>query len=237
VSYINPKKFDLGAESQDEAMVSTESLERRSAQVQQQLDAMSPSDTPQRCRLEHQLAGIFVELEWPLQAWMAGFPLVAIYLQRQSWEEAVSVCDTLFLSGHEDALVALGHGLWLGITFPVSPMATLAQLQHVIDETPENSDGAAVAAAVAGYVVGLRSDRSGNGEANDDATLVAGQMMNDVARRHGNVSGQEDFDAWFNRLELGDPGKFLVRMRNIIDVLVQDQWWFNRDQLQSLIPE
>jgi hypothetical protein len=231
--YQNPRKFDLGAESQDEAVISTESLQRRATQIQEQLQHAAALNSRQRCALEHQLADLLVELDQPEKAWKTAYPVFENYLQQQDWENAISICDTLFLSGHDDALVALGHGLWLSITFPVSPLTTVAQLQHVVDETPQDSDGAAVAAAVAGYVVGLRSEDA----ANDDATLAAGQMMNDVARRHGNVSGQQDFDAWFNRLELGDPEKFLVRMRNIIDVLVQNQWWFNRDQLQKLIPE
>ncbi|MDE0713573.1 MAG: hypothetical protein OXI10_01710, partial [Gammaproteobacteria bacterium] len=59
---------------------------------------------------------------------------------------------------------------------------------------------------------------------------------NDVARRHGNVRGPEAFKDWFSRLELDDPAKFLVRMRNVIDVLVQDQWWIDRDALQATLP-
>jgi len=27
-----------------------------------------------------------------------------------------------------------------------------------------------------------------------------------------------------------------VRLRNVVDVLVQDQWWFDREALQEQIP-
>jgi hypothetical protein len=57
-----------------------------------------------------------------------------------------------------------------------------------------------------------------------------------VARRHSEVEDQTQFDRWVERLELDDPDKFLVRLRNVVDVLVQDQWWFDRDALQSQIP-
>ena len=33
------------------------------------------------------------------------------------------------------------------------------------------------------------------------------------------------------------PDKFLVRLRNIVDVLVQEDWWFDRDELRARIPE
>jgi len=182
------------------------------------------------------LATIFTDLEQPAQAWRVGFPAFQWYISQQNWEQAVEVCDCLFRSGHEDALIALGHGLWLSITFPVDPALTLAQLQHVIDDTPEDSDGAAVAAAVAAYVVDLRCAENQT-SLNSDNTLVVGQMLNDVARRHSNVNTQDEFNSWFEKLELNNPAKFLVRMRNIIDVLVQDQWWIDRVELQGLIPE
>ena len=39
------------------------------------------------------------------------------------------------------------------------------------------------------------------------------------------------------RMELDDPDKFLIRLRNVIDVLVQDEWWFDRDAVRDSIPE
>jgi hypothetical protein len=50
------------------------------------------------------------------------------------------------------------------------------------------------------------------------------------------VQGQEAFSRWFKRLELDDPAKFLVRLRNVVDVLVQENWWFDRDVLQAKLP-
>ena len=38
------------------------------------------------------------------------------------------------------------------------------------------------------------------------------------------------------RLELKDPDKFLVRLRNVVEVLVQDDWWFDREALQAKLP-
>ena len=235
-SYLNRQTFDLGADSQEEAVVSTESLTRRAGQIQDQIQNLAPEDKDQKHSLGHQLAIIFTDLEQPAQAWKVGFPAFQWYITQQNWAQAVEVCDSLFRSDHEDALIALGHGLWLSITFPVDPALTLAQLQHVIDDTPEDSDGAAVAAAMAAYVVDLRCADSQTSRSSD-TTLVVGQMLNDVARRHSNVNTQDEFNTWFEKLELNNPAKFLVRMRNIIDVLVQDQWWIDRAKLQGMIPD
>ena len=232
MSYLNRQQLDLGADSQDDAKISIEVLARRAEQLQQKIDVLPESESTQKLLLQHQLATIQIDMDKGQQAWTNAMPVFQLHIKNEDWEQAVVVCDTLFRCNHTDSLVALGHALWLSITFPVDLSLTIAQLQHVINETPEDSDGAAVAAAVAAYVSELR----GNKNASDDVTLAVGQMLNEVARRHGNVQNQQEFDQWFKKLELDQPPKLLVRMRNIIDVLVQDQWWFDRAALQALIP-
>ena len=231
--YLNQPVFDLGADSQADAAVSTESLQRKSKAIASRIESLGKPDLAARSSLQKDLADVLIDLNQSDNAWQVAFPALQYYLSEQNWQQAVSVCDTLFQSGHDDALIALGQGLWLSITFPVDPGLTLSMLQHVINETPEDSDGAAVAAAVGAYVADLR----GSQQRNDDTSLAVGQMLNDVARRHGKVTNQAEFNAWFEKLELDDPAKFLVRMRNVIEVLVQDQWWFDRTELQKLIPQ
>jgi hypothetical protein len=58
-----------------------------------------------------------------------------------------------------------------------------------------------------------------------------------VAERHSQIDSEAKFEFWLQKLELTDPACFLVRLRNVIDVLVQDEWWFDREKLQQLIPD
>jgi hypothetical protein len=106
-------------------------------------------------------------------------------------------------------------------------------LSHIVDDTPDDSDGAAVAAATAAFIADVRSEA---GPDRDRLTFFAQQLLGRVARRHSQIESQDQFDLWIERLELDDPDKFLVRLRNVVDVLVQDQWWFDRDALQAQIP-
>ena len=39
-----------------------------------------------------------------------------------------------------------------------------------------------------------------------------------------------------DRLELKEPEKFLVRLRNEVDALVQGDWWFDREEMQAQLP-
>jgi hypothetical protein len=61
--------------------------------------------------------------------------------------------------------------------------------------------------------------------------------MGQVARRHSQVEEQEIFDFWVERMELDDPGKFLPRLAKVLDVIIDGEWWYDRDELRSKIPE
>jgi len=139
----------------------------------------------------------------------------------------------LYESGQDDSLIALGHGLWLGVTFPIDPELSVILLSHVVEDTPDDSDGAAVAAATACFIADIRA---AEGVDKERLSFFAQQLLGQVARRHSGVESQQQFDLWVERLELNEPDKFLVRLRNVVDVLVQDQWWFDREALQEQIP-
>ncbi|MEZ5479518.1 MAG: hypothetical protein R3E95_19180 [Thiolinea sp.] len=81
-----------------------------------------------------------------------------IYRDAEQWEAAVRCCDVLFRTELPAAVPALGNGLWLAITYPVDPELTILMLNHLIEATSDQADGAAVAAAVAHYIADLRLD-------------------------------------------------------------------------------
>ncbi|HEY9147946.1 MAG TPA: hypothetical protein VIQ22_02955, partial [Gammaproteobacteria bacterium] len=140
-----------------------------------------------------------------------------------------------YQSEQDDAITALAHGIWLGVTYPIDPELSVAMLQHLVEETPDDSDGAGVAAAAACYLVDLRAE----GKTREDLQFFTGQLLGQVARRYTNgaCDTQELFDIWMDRLELKEPDKFLPRLAMILDVLVPaDQWWFDRDALREKIP-
>ena len=102
----------------------------------------------------------------------------------------------------------------------------------MVDETPDESDGEAVAAATAACVGDLRAE----GNKRESLSFFANQLLGTVARRHSGIEKQEDFEQWIQRLELDDPAQFLPRLRHVVDVLVQDNWWIDRDLIQASLP-
>ena len=220
------------ADSAEDAVESAFVLEARLKELRQhRVEVQDPrSDGYADLMLEE--GRLLIRLEKMPEAWEIARAAFDIYIANENWQGAVEACDVMFAADQPDSLVALGQGIWLAVTFPVDPELTVAMLDHVIEETPDDSDGAAVAAVTAHYVVDLRA----KGRQRDDLIFFTNNLIGTVARRHSKVESQEAFNYWTEKLELNDPAKFLVRLRNVVDVLVQDQWWFDRDAVRERLP-
>jgi hypothetical protein len=221
------------ADDASDARESTAKLERLVADLRGQLDELSRGAAPlRRADLLLQLGRALVRLERGQPAWAAAREAFDLYLAEQAWEGAAQCCDVLFLSEQPQSLAALGQGIWLAVTYPVDPELSVALLHRVVEETPPDSDGAAVAAITAYYLTDLRAQEPQR----EHLLLYANQVLATVARRHSGVDGQQAFNRWIQDMELADPAAFLPRLRNVVDVLVQDDWWFDRERLQAALP-
>lgn len=197
------------------------------------LDHTPAEHVLQRAQLSVEVAGLLLDMDRKIDARGYARQAVEPLLAHGAFEDAVLACQFVYLADQDDSIPAIGQAAWLAVTYPIDPNLTANVLDHIIDETPDDADGAAVAAATAHYVVDLRGDDNNI----EDLRMFTGAMLARVARRHSNVESQTHFELWAERLELDQPEKFLIRMRNVIDVLVQDDWWFDRDKLRDEISD
>ncbi|HXK55398.1 MAG TPA: hypothetical protein PLZ16_02020 [Gammaproteobacteria bacterium] len=234
MKYLQPDHLPRDSADPDAAVHSERLVELHIAELQQQIDAL-PAEAPLDEKLHLTLDRGYALLEGNLfdQAWQIGRQVLDEAVAGQLWMRAVEACDIMFQSDRKESVKALAHAIWLGVTFPIDPELSVAMLQHLVDESPDRSDGAAVAAATAGYLVELRAQ----GKQREDLQFFTRQMLGQVARTHSQVEDQEIFDFWVERLELNDPEKFLPRLSRVLDILTDGAWWFDRDQLRKHIPE
>lgn len=223
---------DLNEQARHPAADSRVVLESQAQALRDRLREMGPENTPQRIETELELARTLLELGLREQAWETARQTFDSAIAGADWEKAVQSCETLFLSEQPLSLAALGQGVWLAVTFPIDAGVSIEMLRQIVEETPADADGAAVAAVVAHYLADTRSE----GRERENLMFYTAQMLSSVARRHSDVQTQEAFDLWMRRLELDQPEKFLVRLRNVVDVLVQDDWWIDRAAIQSELP-
>ena len=94
-------------------------------------------------------------------------------------------------------------------------------------------DGAAVAAMAANYIAELRSE----GKDQESLTFFTRQILAGVAKRHRGIEDDpEMIKMWIEILGLNDVNELLARLAEILDTIVGDHWWYDRDALRERLP-
>ncbi len=225
------------SESNDiSAALSGESLQELTEQLndkQQQL-ATLPADATamERAMLQLDISELLLALDRKEESWNEARACFDVFVENEQWQQAVEACNVMYQTEQPASIVALGHGVWLAVTYPISAETTVAMLNHIVDETPASSDGAAVAAMTGYYIADIRS----SDEEHESNTFLAKTILGNVAKRHSNVKTQKEMDEWLLRLELKDPDIFLPRLSLVVNSIVEDNWWFDRDELRARLP-
>lgn len=209
-----------------------ELLLQRLATYQQHIDELPDLTHPRdRALLELNMAEALVGLKRGEEGWKIARAAFDIFLEQQSWQDAVEALIVLYQAEQPASIIALGQAAWLAVSFPISPETSFAVMTHLIDEMPATADGAAVAAIVAQYVVDLRA----TDEEHEGLSFLTRNVLVKVAELHSGIKSQKELDIWRLKLELNEPEKFLPRMSLVIGAIVEDNWWFSRDELRELM--
>jgi hypothetical protein len=233
MKFLQTETYLGDADCSTDVVKSSELLLKQFDKIKSQLSELK-EDKYVRERLRLLLDGgyVLLDLERNDEAWKLAREAFSLAAAAEAWEPAVEACDILFKADQPESVKALGHGIWLGVTYPIDPELSVAMLNHLVDATPPQADGAAVAATAARYIADMRAE----GQQREDLLFFTGQLLGDVARRHRGVETQELFDVWFKHLELDDPEVFLPRLGQIVDTLVPAEWWIDRDALRAKLP-
>ncbi len=192
-------------------------------------------DPLERAALQYDIAEIMLDSGgsgMPEAAWGLAKEAFVIYMEHDKIEDAVHSCDVLYRTELPAAVVALGHAMWLSVTYPIDPELSIVMMKNLIDDTPPKSDGAAVAAAAAHYIADLRL----KDEKRESVMFLTKNLITQVAERHSNVKDQGQLNFWMDKMELNDPADFLPKLAQVIDAIVEGDWWFDRDELRAKLP-
>jgi hypothetical protein len=230
----SPDEMVLGDKSGIDLSESRPSLQAQLKEHEQHLRALPADCSPlDRGRVRLDIAETLLALQKKRESWEIGRELFDIFTAEEAWQDAIETCDVLFQCDQPESLAALGNGIWLAVTYPVPAQLTVTLLQHVIDETPDESDGAAVAAMAAHYIADLRTE----GEEHESLTFFTNQMVAGVAKRHRGIEDDpEMIRTWIEILELNDVKELLARLSLMLDTIVGDNWWIDRDALRARLP-
>lgn len=231
----NPENMVIGDKSGIDLSDSRPSLKAQLRAQQQELAALpADADPLARARLSLDIAETLLGLQQFDDSWAQARAAFDVFAAAAAWQEAVEACDVLFQCDRPESLAALGNGVWLAVTFPVPAALTVAMLQHIVDETPDDSDGGPVAAMAAHYIADLRTtDRE-----HESLTFFTNQMVAGVAKRHRGIENDPGMiRMWTEILGLNDVPELFARLAAILDTIVGDKWWIDRDALRAQLPE
>lgn len=226
----------------DDLLINSSTPDQSKQDIQKYLDkkqaayeTLEASATPEdRARLQLDVAEALIGMGRADESWEKARSALDTFVELELWQDAVESCDVLYQSAQPASLVALAHGVWLSVSYPVEPTLTVNMLSYVVDETPAKADGAAVAAVTAHYIADVRAAK----DKHKSLTFLTRQMLANVAKGHSDVDDQEGLSAWMERLELLDPDVFLPRLSLVLGAIVPpDQWWFDRDALREKISQ
>ena len=66
--------------------------------------------------------------------------------------------------------------------------------------------------------------------------FVTAQKLAEVAKRHRGIDDEASINLWMEILQLNDPAELLSRLAKIIDIMVEQHWWIDRDALRARLP-
>ena len=231
-----------GNKQLDDLLINSSSPDQSKEDIQKYLekkqaayDALEASAAPvDRARLQLDVAEALIGMGRADESWEKARSALDTFVELELWQDAVESCDVLYQSAQPASIVALAHGVWLSVSYPVEPTLTVNMLSYIVDETPAKADGAAIAAVTAHYVADVRAGK----DKHKSLTFLTKQMLANVAKGHSDVDDQEGLSAWMERLELLDPSVFLPRLSLVLGAIVPaDEWWFDRDALRGKIPQ
>jgi hypothetical protein len=200
---------------------------------QSQLKSLPEDSTElERAMIQLDISELQLALDLKEEAWNSARSTFDTFIKNEQWQHAVEACNVMYQTEQPASIVALGHAVWLAVTYPIEADTSVAVLNHIVDETPPDSDGAAVAAMTGYYIADIRA----TDENHDSMTFLAKTILGNVAKRHSNVQTQKEMDAWLFKLELNDPAVFLPRLSLVVNSIVEENWWFDRDELRSRLP-
>lgn len=193
-----------------------------------------PADAPEKdkARLMLDIAECHLGLDDKQTAHQWARPTVEVFVEHEEWALAVDACDIVYNCEGDDALVALGNGIWLAVTFPIEPTVTVQMLHHIVDETPDDSDGAAVAAMLAHYIADARAE----GKEKENLNFLTTQIIAGVAKRHRGIEDENTLKTWIEMYELDQVDKLLQKMALILDTITGGEWWYDRDAIRERLP-
>ncbi|MBF0368752.1 MAG: hypothetical protein HQL52_04765 [Magnetococcales bacterium] len=130
---------------------------------------------------------------------------------------------------HPDANKALAQRIWLTLKSDASISEVVLALNLAFVRFSPLHERAGLVAALANFMAARR----GVGEADGELAQMQAMGMVKALREARNLSDEPAFIAWMQENRLEDPDYFIPEAMEMLETMVDGQWWLNREKLQQ----
>ena len=202
-----------------------------SAKVPSSLDGInvvmqgSPSPLSQEGENQKDNAKKDPKVEWNLNK-----AAVTRFAKDSNWPEALKTLKMLSTKHrNKEVYKALAMRVWICLKSDAPVDEVVLSLFHLLNTLSSKHEVAGPIAALAHL---MAKNRTPEHEDRDLAMGQAQQMFNMICE-HYKIVGEEAFHKWVAGNKLDNPNHYIPIVMNCLDIMVGDEWWFDREQLQN----
>ena len=166
----------------------------------------------------------------PAEEWKLNKAAIRRFANDSNWPEALKLLKVLSTKHrNKEIYKALAQRVWICLKSDAPSPEVVLSLFHLLNTLGAKHE-------VAGPIVALAhlmaKKRTPDHKDSDLAMGQAQQMFNLVCETIG-VVGEDAFKKWVETNKLDDPGYYVPIVMHCLDIMVGDDWWFDREKLQQ----
>ncbi|MBF0454825.1 MAG: hypothetical protein HQL72_08450 [Magnetococcales bacterium] len=170
----------------------------------------------------------------PAEEWKLNRAAISRFAKDGNWPEVLKLLKILSTKHrNKEVYKALAMRVWVCLKSDAPVTEVVLALFHLFNTLGSKHEIAGPIAAL-GHL--MAKNRTPDHQDRDLALGQAQQMFSLVCENQG-IVGEEAFNAWVTANNLEDPNHYIPIVMNCLDIMVGEDWWFEKDQLQQEMEE
>ncbi len=162
--------------------------------------------------------------------WDSEVAQVRRWAEEGNWEEAFKLLKTMSQRfKNTEIYKALAQRIWVALKTDTPAAECVLALFHLLNTLGPRHEVAGPIAALAHF---MAKHRTPNHPDRDLALGQAQQMFHRVCEEKG-IVGESAFQIWVKNSRLDDPNHYVPIVMHCLEIMVGDEWWFDRNLLQK----
>jgi hypothetical protein len=173
----------------------------------------------------------------PAEEWKLNRAAITRFAKDGNWPEALKLLKILSTKHrNKEVYKALAMRVWICLKSDAPVDEVVLGLFHLLNTLGAKHEIAGSIAALAHLMAKTRTPE----HRDRDLALGQSQQMFNLVCENQKIIGEDAFSKWVVASKLDDPNHYIPIVMNCLDIMVgenEEDWWFNREQLQTEMEE